>query len=156
MIKKVLFFILITFSLSSCGYSPIYSEKNNTDFEIVNFKIEGNNQINNIAKNRLQKYFNNDSEKKYKIFIKTNYEKISAAKDLTGDTTNINLKISLSLNYIKMNLEDNSLEKTVLFSKNQIIKRNQNNYEQNNYEKILIENMSQLLIDKVILHLSRG
>tara|TARA_B100001057_G_scaffold225366_1_gene225691 strand:+ start:3369 stop:3839 length:471 start_codon:yes stop_codon:yes gene_type:complete len=155
MIKKVLFFILITFSLSNCGYSPIYSEKNNTDFEIVSFKIEGNNQINNIAKNRLQKYFNNDSEKKYKIFIKTNYEKISAAKDLTGNTTNINLKISLSLNYIKMNLEDNSLEKTVLFSKNQIIKRNENNYEQNNYEKILIENMSQLLIDKVILHLSR-
>ena len=156
MIKKVLFFILITFSLSNCGYSPIYSEKNNTDFEIVSFKIEGNNQINNIAKNRLQKYFNNDSEKKYKIFIKTNYEKISAAKDLTGNTTNINLKISLSLNYIKMNLEDNSLEKTVLFSKNQIIKRNENNYEQNNYEKILIENMSQLLIDKVILYLSRG
>ena len=156
MIKKVLFFILITFSLSSCGYSPIYSIKNNTDFEIINFEIKGNNQINNIAKTRLQKYFNNDSEKKYKVFIKTNYKRISAAKDLTGNTTNINLTISLNLNYVKMSLEDNSLEKTVLFSKNQIIKKNQNNYEQSNYEKILIENMSQLLIDKVILYLSRG
>ncbi len=147
---------MITFSLSSCGYSPIYSKKNNTDFEIINFKIEGNNQINNIAKNKLQKYFNNDSKKKYRVFIKTNYKKNSAAKDLTGNTTNFNLTISLSLNYIKMSLEDNSLEKTVSFSKNQMIKKDPNNYEQSNYEKILIENMSQLLIDKVILHLSRG
>ena len=156
MIKKFLFFIFINFNLSSCGYSPIYSKKNNTDFEIINFKIEGNNQINNIAKNKLQKYFNNDSKKKYRVFIKTNYKKNSAAIDLTGNTTNFNLTISLSLNYIKMSLEDNSLEKTVSFSKNQMIKKDPNNYEQSNYEKILIENMSQLLIDKVILHLSRG
>ena len=36
-----------------------------------------------------------------------------------------------------------------------IIKRNENNYEQNNYEKIIIKNMSELMIERMILYLSR-
>ena len=82
MIKKFTIFIYIIFSLTSCGYSPIYSKKNNTNFEISKFKI-----LKVIAKliislKKFKKYFNNDGEKKYNIKIKTNYEKISASKDL--------------------------------------------------------------------------
>ena len=56
-------------SLTSCGYAPIYSDKNATNFEISSFKIEGNNEVNNIVKNNINKYFNTDSEKKYIISI---------------------------------------------------------------------------------------
>ena len=37
-----------------------------------------------------------------------------------------------------------------------IIKRNQNNYEQNNYEQTIIKNMSELMVKKAILYLSRN
>ena len=36
-----------------------------------------------------------------------------------------------------------------------IIKKNQDNFQQNNYEKITIKNISELLINKIILHLAR-
>ena len=156
MIKKILILIFICLSAKSCGYAPIYSDKNTTDFEITKFKIEGNSTVNNIIENKLQKYFNNNSEKKYIVTIKTNYEKASAAKDLTGKTTDFKFTINLDLNYIKTELGNNQQEKVITFSESQIIKRDQNNYEQGNYESILIKNMSELLINKVILQLARS
>ena len=42
------------------------------------------------------------------------------------------------------------------FSESLIIKKNQDNFEQNDYEKITIENLSELLINKVILYLARS
>ena len=42
----------------------------------------------------------------------------------------------------------------VKLSENIIIKRDQNNYEQNNYERIIVKNMSELLVEKIVLHLS--
>ena len=156
MIKKILILIFIFLSATSCGYAPIYSDKNATNFEITNLKIEGNNTVNNIIENKLQKYFNNDSEKKYIVTIKTKYEKGSAAKDATGKTTDYKFTLNLNLNYIKTELGNNQQEKIITFSESQIIKRDQNNYEQGSYESILIKNMSELLINKVILQLARS
>ena len=45
--------------------------------------------------------------------------------------------------------------KNIFFSEELNIKRNQNNYEQNNYEQIIIENMTEILTEKIITHLSR-
>ena len=154
--KKFFILIFITLNLTSCGYAPIYSEKNTTNFEITSFKIEGNNEVNNIIQNNLQKYLNNNSEKKYAISIKTDYSKIIATKDGTGKATNFKLVINLSLNYKKTGSESNKKEKMINFSESQIIKRDQNNYEQGNYENILIRNMSELLINQVILQLARS
>ena len=52
MIKKILILIFICLSAKSCGYAPIYSDKNTTDFEITKFKIEGNSTVNNIIENK--------------------------------------------------------------------------------------------------------
>ena len=46
--------------------------------------------------------------------------------------------------------------KNILFSEELNIKRNQNNYEQNNYEQNMIKNMTEILAEKIILHLSRS
>ena len=46
--------------------------------------------------------------------------------------------------------------KELSFSESLIIKKNQDNFEQNDYEKITIENISELLINKVILYLARS
>ena len=65
MIKKFLILIVTTLSLTSCGYGPIYSDKNTMDFEITSFKIEGDTEVNSIVQNKLGKYLDNNSEKKY-------------------------------------------------------------------------------------------
>ena len=156
MIKKFLILIVTTLSLASCGYGPIYSDKNTMDFEITSFKIEGDTEVNNIVQNKLGKYLDNNSEKKYIISIRTDYQKEVATKDATGKATNFKLIINLTLNYTASELENNRVERVINFSESQIIKRDQNNYEQTNYENILIRNMSELLINRVILQLVRG
>ena len=156
MIKKLTLFIFIVFSLINCGYSPMYSDNSNNNFEIYDLELEGNNEVNNIIKNKLEKYNNNNSEKKYIVKIKTYYKKISATKNSTGRTTHFKLVVDLSLSYKRFGLDEDKLEKEISFSESLIIKKNQNNFEQNDYEKIVIKNMSELLINKVILYLGRS
>ena len=156
MIKKFLILIVTTLSLTSCGYGPIYSDKSTMDFEITSFKIEGNTEVNNIVQNKLGKYLDNNSEKKYIISIRTDYQKEVATKDATGKATNFKLIVNLTLNYTTSELENNRVERVINFSESQMIKRDQNNYDQTNYENILIRNMSELLINRVILQLARG
>lgn len=156
MIKKFLILIVTTLSLASCGYGPIYSDKNTMDFEITSFKIEGDTEVNNIVQNKLGKYLDNNSEKKYIISIRTDYQKEVATKNATGKATNFKLIVNLTLNYTTSELENNRVERVINFSESQMIKRDQNNYDQTNYENILIRNMSELLINRVILQLVRG
>ena len=125
-------------------------------FEITSFKIEGDTEVNNIVQNKLGKYLDNNSEKKYIISIRTDYQKEVATKDATGKATNFKLIVNLTLNYTTSELENNRVERVINFSESQMIKRDQNNYDQTNYENILIRNMSELLINRVILQLVRG
>ena len=151
MIKKLTLLIFIVFSLTNCGYSPMYSDNSNTNFEVYNLELEGNSEVNNIIKNRLEKY--NNSEKKYIVKINTRYKKISATKNSTGRTTHFKLVVDLSLSYKRFDLDKDEQEKKISFSESLIIKKNQDNFQQNDYEKIVIKNMSELLINKVILYL---
>ena len=156
MLKRFIFPCLLIFFFSNCGYTPIYLNSSETNFKISNFKVSGNNEVNSIVENKLNKYLNNTHEKKYDIEILTSYEKISVAKDATGNTTNFKLIISINLNYIKINEEQKNKMKNISCSEELIIKRDQNNYEQNNYEQIIIRNMTEMLAEKIILHLSRS
>lgn len=152
MLKKIIFPLLFILFITSCGYTPLYLNSSKVNFEISNFEIDGNNEINNIVKKKLKKYLNNNSNKKYNLEILTNYEKLSVAKDATGNTTNFKLIVDIDLNYTEI---DKS-QKNIFFSEELIIKRDRNNYEQNNYEQIVVKNMTEMLTDKIILHLSRN
>ena len=156
MLKKFIFPFFLVLFFSSCGYTPIYLNSSETYFEISNFKIKGNSQVNSIVKNKLKKYLNNNHQKKYDVEILTNYKKVSVAKDATGNTTNFKLIIELNLSYMEIDAEQKNQIKNIFFSEELNIKRNENNYEQNNYEQIIIKNMTEILTEKIILHLSRS
>ncbi len=156
MLKKFIYPLFLIFFLSSCGYTPIYLSSSESNFEISNFKIDGDNEINSIVKKKLNKYLNNDYKKKYDVKIFTNYEKVSVTKDVTGNTTNFKLIVNLNLNYININAKQKNQSRNIFFSEELIMEKNQNNYEQNNYERIVIKNLTEILTEKIILHLSRS
>ena len=156
MLKKFIYPLFLIFFLSSCGYTPIYLSSSESNFEISNFKIDGDNEINSIVKKKLNKYLNNDYKKKYDVKIFTNYEKVSVTKDVTGNTTNFKLIVNLNLNYVNINEKQKNQSRNIFFSEELIMEKNQNNYEQNNYERIVIKNLTEILAEKIILHLSRS
>ena len=153
MFKNVCILIILLFSLLNCGYSTIHSQNKSLNFALTDLEINGDQETNNFIELRLKRYLNNEIENKFKIIINTSYNKISVAKNLTGNTTDFKLVINLDL--VVINLSTNN-EKLVSFSETFTIKKNENNYEQKNYENIIKNNMSQLLSNKIIYYLSKS
>ena len=147
MFKNNTILIISLFFLLSCGYSTIHSQNKNLNFTLTGLELNGDRETNNFIKSRLKKFLNNESEKNLKVSINTSYNKISVAKNLTGNTTDFKLIINLDLTVVNINT---NVEKLASFSETFTIKKNENNYEQKNYENIIKNNMSQLLSNKII------
>ncbi len=138
---------ILFFSLLSCAYEPIFSEKN-YNFKTGKVILEGDKDINRIIKNRFDLIKNNVSkdEKIYDILINSKKNKIIAAKDSKGDPSkfelvietryqvNRNQEILLNSKIIKNNIYNNVSDKFKL--------------EQN--EKIIIDNLSEKVSEEII------
>ena len=156
MFRKIILCILVLCGLSSCGYTSLHSQKDDLNFTILNLELNGDFMINNYIEQKLKKYEKIDSERKFELEIKTTLNKFSVGKDSKGNTTNLKLIANLDLNINEIKMENEQTKKTVSFSENITIKKNENNYEQSNYEEILIKNMSELLFKKLVFYLSRS
>ena len=139
------------FTLVSCGYSSIYSKNEGINFSISSLEKDGNRQINQYIEPRLKKFMSVKKDNDYGVIINTNINKITLAKDLKGIETNIKLITSLDLTLIK-----DDEEKKASFSKDFSIKKLNSNYEQKNYERIIVNDLSKLLFDQVIMYLSNN
>ena len=156
MFRKIVLCILVLCGLSSCGYTSLHSQKDDLNFTILNLELNGDLLINNYIEQELKKYERINSERKFELEIKTTLNKFSVGKDSKGNTTNLKLVANLDLNINEIKMENEQTKKTVSFSENITIKKNENNYEQSNYEEILIKNMSELLFKKLVFYLSRS
>ncbi len=143
--KKIFTIILITF-VYSCGYNSIYKETKR-DLYINILSIEGDFQINNYIKNDLKILSNKDSSNIYDLNIKTEYNKIVLAKDATGKVTDYNLEMSVKFVVVSKN------NKKIFYEENFKIKKNDDNFEQSNYEIEIKKNFSQIVNEKLILDL---
>jgi len=143
--KKIFTIILITF-VYGCGYNSIYKETKR-DLYINILSIEGDFQINNYIKNDLKILSNKDSSNIYDLNIKTEYNKIVLAKDATGKVTDYNLEMSVKFVVVSKN------NKKIFYEENFKIKKNDDNFEQSNYEIEIKKNFSQIVNEKLILDL---
>lgn len=151
MFKNISILIITLFTLVSCGYSSIYSKNEGINFSISSLEMDGNRQINQYIEPRLKKFMSVKKDNDYGVIINTNINKITLAKDLKGIETNIKLITSLDLTLIK-----DDEEKKTSFSKDFSIKKLNSNYEQKNYERIIVNDLSKLLFDQVIMYLSNN
>ena len=143
--KKIFTIILITF-VYGCGYNSIYKETKR-DLYINILSIEGDFQINNYIKNDLKILSNKDSSNIYDLNIETEYNKIVLAKDATGKVTDFNLEMSVKFVVVSKN------NKKIFYEENFKIKKNDDNFEQSNYEIEIKKNFSQIVNEKLILDL---
>lgn len=149
MFKKVFSIVAILFLLTSCGYTPIFSnlEKNNIFIEIQN--IEGDRTVNNLIKNRLLQYQKNiNAEKKYKIEILSDYNKLIITKDAAGVITNYRLTADVSF---KINYNDSL--KTIIIKEKFDIKKGDSLFEEQNYENLIKQDIANLIVQKFIFQL---
>ena len=145
-IKKytVLFFLLL---LSNCAYEPILINKN-YDFSIVVEKIDGDKKINSMIINNF--YNLKGKEKKYNLNLSSTKIKNVISKDSKGDPAIFELIINVNYS-VKKN------EETILINEinlKDIYNNVSDKFELENYEKNIINNLSQNISDKIIISIS--
>ena len=150
MLKKFILIIISSLLIYSCEYTPIYSEKNIKNFYIEKINFKGDNNINILLKNNLKRYLKTKNGKEYKIESSSTYSKISQSKNKSGKTTYYELSLEVNFEITDQNKKEN-LKLTEKF----IMKNYSNEYDENNYEKSIQKNMTNKIVESLILQLSR-
>ena len=154
MFEKKFIVIIILILTQSCGFSPMYSKSNlDSNFSIVELKFDGDRLINNYLENGLAKFNNIDANKKYKIEIFTDYKKNILTKDLTGTATDYQLVLNTTVN-INQNFLDKEKNYTLKLTDRFNIKKFDDTFEEDSYERTIKKNFSETLISKIVLNLS--
>ena len=133
------------FSLSSCGYSPIYSNQSNINFNLKINKITGDDIMNNIVNSQIKKYENISREKNIFINIKKYYLKDILSKNKKGEVTNYLIKMEIEFEKI------DGENKIYTFREEIKTSSMSNKFEFNKYENTIINNFINSQLEKFIL-----
>ena len=148
--KKLIFVVIALFILNNCGYSPIYSSKNN------NFNIDisqkDRSKLNSKIENNIKKFSNENNENIIQIEISSNKKINIISKDEKGDPSRFNMTISLTINILNKN--NYEINKTKNFTENFDYNNNSNKFSLKQYEKDIENNLINKIIERSILYLS--
>tara|TARA_Y100000768_G_C23964137_1_gene676983 strand:+ start:1342 stop:1794 length:453 start_codon:yes stop_codon:yes gene_type:complete len=143
---KKIFTLMLLFFIYACGYTSLYQEMKK-DLFINILGMKGDFEINNYIKNDLKISSNKESSNIHDLSFETEYTKIILAKDAAGKATDYNLEMSVKFKVVSSN------NKEIVYEENFKIKKNDDNFEQTNYEKDIKRNFSKIVQEKLILDL---
>tara|TARA_B110000008_G_C16879241_1_gene528160 strand:+ start:405 stop:875 length:471 start_codon:yes stop_codon:yes gene_type:complete len=149
-IKKLIPIFLIILFLNNCGYTPRYALNKNVNFSINIIELKGDREFNNSLKSKIAKYEKKDVNKKiYNLSLTTKYNKNVKSRDVAGLAQEYELVITVDA-IIKSELID---PKKLIFKEQFNMKKFEDSFEEKNYEKIMKENLSDIILDRIIMYL---
>jgi hypothetical protein len=149
LIKKSLIIILLIF-LSHCGFSPMFKNINNLQYNIIVESLNGDRDINNLIRSNLKKYTSIENRDELKIKVNTKYEKNIIAKDSTGKTTNYQIKI---LAIFEVDYSEG--QKIITIEETFDYKSIEDKLVELDYERSIKNNLTNIIISKLITQISR-
>ena len=142
--KKIIFNIFIVFFLSNCGFSPIYLQEKNLNYNVEIGNVEGDRLINGIIVSQLNRDNNDASINKINININTEYKKTINSKNATGAAASYEL-ISITL----IDITKNNITERLEITKKFIMDKNDNSFDQDNYEKTIKETFASSIVEQL-------
>mgnify|MGYP001414469128 CR=1 FL=1 len=150
MIKKFFLLILVTFLLNNCGFTPLYLNKSNNNFSIVDLTMKGDRTINNYIKINLYQLLNDNNEKQFTINVDTKYNKSVLSKDKTAKITEYELS-SISVFEVSSN---NRFIKKITISEKKNMNNIEDEFEEQKEERIAKQDFASSTSRKLITELS--
>ncbi|WP_075522917.1 hypothetical protein [Candidatus Pelagibacter communis] len=144
------FIILSFFLIVSCGYQPIYVNKNLTEKEYYKITLEGDENINKKIINSLSLKVNEFDNNLNSLSLKTSFEESVTSKNSKGQIESY--KSQITLNLIISKKEKNILNKT--FIEQFSYSNKDNKFELVNYQEEVKDNLINKIIEDVILHIN--
>jgi len=150
MIKKIFSSLSVLMILVGCGYQPIYSSKN-LNFNINQLELKGDIDLNRQIRDRLSNFQSNKSDQsvKYNIKINTTSNRTISTKDAKGNPTLYALTVTINLSYSTLG----ETEKDKSFSESIGYQNNDNKFDLKRYENTLKINLTNTIIEDIILFL---
>ena len=150
MIKKILSTLTVLMILVGCGYQPIYSSKN-LNFNINQLELKGDIDLNRQIRDRLSNFQSSKSHQSviYNIKINTTSNRTISTKDAKGNPTLYALTVTLNLSYSSLIKS----EKNKSFSESIGYQNNDNKFDLKRYENTLKKNLTNTIIEDIILFL---
>jgi len=100
--KKLIFLVIALFILNNCGYTPIYSSKEN-NFYIKEISQKDRSKLNTKIINNIEKFSNQNSENIIQLEISSNKKIDIISKDKKGDPSRFQMIIFLNINILNKN-----------------------------------------------------
>ena len=142
--KKIHFIIFIVFFLNHCGFSPIYLQEKNINYNIQVGNVEGDRLINNLIVSQLNRNNNEETVNIINIDINTEYKKTINSKNATGAAASYEL-VSVTL----LDITKNNKTDRMVINKKFILDKNDNSFDQNNYEKTIKETFAASIVEQL-------
>ena len=150
--QKKIFKLLLLLFLTSCGYEAMHSKKNtiNYNFSISEINFNGDREINQKIKAKLNNYTLDKKDKNFILKISSNSKKITLSKDIQGNATNFQKIIVMSVEV----LMNDKFKNSFIIMENFDYNNNPNKFDLRKYEKEIKNNLTETAVDRLIFKLS--
>ena len=150
--QKKIFKLLLLLFLTSCGYEAMHSKKNtiNYNFSISEINFNGDREINQKIKAKLNNYTLDKKDKNFILKISSNSKKITLSKDIQGNATNFQKIIVMSVEV----LMNDKFKNRFIIMENFDYNNNSNKFDLRKYEKEIKNNLTETAVDRLIFKLS--
>lgn len=148
MIKNKIF--ILFFFLIGCGYQPIFNLEN-TNYSILDYELSGDKEINKILRKNFNKYSDiaNDT-KQFQLIANSQLIQTTNSKNKSGKNSNLSLEIIIDLEISK----NGNILKKISYKENTNYNSLENKFELKQYEKILIKELTNRIINRIHSNLS--
>ena len=148
--KKLIFIVIALFMLNNCGYTPIYSSKNNNFY--IDIPQKDKSKLNSKISNNLKIFSNENSKNIIQLEISSNKKINTIQKDKKGDPSRFQMTILLNINVLSKN--NYKTNKTKSFFSEFNYNNNSNKFSLKQYEKDIEDNLINKIVERSIIYLS--
>ena len=144
MIKNFKYLFIFLFLLS-CGYTPVYQIKKNSNFKIDTIDFSGDKNIGREIVRGLENFEENDTKNIFDLDFNTSKQESIVSKDKKGNATSYKLVLTVDANFTNK-INNKNYEKK--FTKETTFNSKNNKFELDQLKSNLEKNMiSQILQD---------
>ena len=148
--KKIVTVLLTFLFLTSCGYTPMYSQKN-FDFKLKNIKKTKSDRLNSKVQKRLLSFSNQESQQVFSLKVNTLRKINVLTKNSKGDPSRYEMIIDVKLEAAN----GQNLNKSQSFQERFNYNANANKFELKQFEKEIEDLLIDKTIDLIIIYLSK-
>jgi hypothetical protein len=145
---KKTFFILLFF-ISSCGYQPVYLNKDLENFKFKKIILEDTNYINKKIVNTLSIKESDENEKE--LFISSSSEIQGTSKNSKGQDESFRTTVTVNLKIKNISNKTTQIKK---FQKEFTYNNKQNKFELVEYQNFIKDELIDKIISDIIIYLN--